>query len=57
MALAAIKKKLSLTFLVKFRAFEKQFLRNHTVYQAQISEITEITMFNVQSFHLISFIK
>ena len=55
MALAAIKdceiagwlkknknKKLSHTFRVKFRAFEKEFLQNHTVNQAQISEITEI---------------
>ena len=43
------KRKLSLTFLVTFRAFEKEFLPSP--YGLSISEITEIVMLNVQRFY------
>ena len=38
------KKLMSLAFFWKFQVFKREFLRNHLVYWAQISEITEIVM-------------
>ena len=52
------KKLMSHTFSVKFRVLRREFLRNHSVYWAQISAITEtIMLFNIQSYYIISVLR
>ena len=49
---------MSHTFSVKFRVLRREFLRNHSVYWAQISAITEtIMLFNIQSYYIISVLR
>ena len=38
------KKLMSHTFSVKFRVFRREFLRNHSMYWTQFSEITDTVM-------------
>ena len=46
---------MSHTFFLKFRVFKREFLRNHLVYWAQVSEITEIVMlFQYSEFFLLA---
>ena len=49
------KKLISHTFFLQFRVFKREFLQNHSVYWAQISEITEIVMlFQYSEFFLLA---